>query len=89
MYLFFQSNADMISDQQTIPGQDETVLFDQSRAQSRGYRYCQYAVSLLSPSRQPQSHLTSQLNIINEANINEVFSDLTNAEDLKICLKLT
>ena len=41
----------------------------------------------LSPSRQPS--LTSQLNIINEANINEVFSDLTNAEDLKICLKLT
>ena len=80
----------MISDQQTILGQDETVLFEERT----GYRLevlCIVNTLLyLSPSHTgPQSHLTSQLNVINEANINEVFSDLTNAEDLKICLKLT
>ena len=75
----------MISDQQTILGRDETVLFDQSP----GYRYCQYSVSLSARHISRSLNLTSQLNIINEANINEVFSDLTNAEDLKICLKLT
>ena len=71
----------MISDQQLILGQDETVLFDQSP----GYRY----VNTLFLSPHLGRTLASQLDIINEANINEVFSDLTNAEDLKICLKLT
>ena len=69
----------MISDQQTILGQDETVLFEERT----GYRLevlCIVNTLLyLSPCHTgPQSHLTSphltsQLNVINEANINEVF----------------
>ena len=79
----------MISDKQTILGQDETVLFDQSRAEHR-LQVLSIPSSISLPLTSARSlSATSQLNIINEANINEVFSDLTNAEDLKICLKLT
>ena len=59
-----------------------------TRAQVTGIVDTSRALSLSRPVTAARS-LTSQLNIINEANINEVFSDLTNAEDLKICLKLT
>ena len=47
----------MISDQQTILGRDETVLFDQIAGY---YRYCQYSPVSLSPRHLSRS-LTSPI----------------------------